>query len=62
MNKLTVTRGEEQERYGGKQGKGSQGTCITDTWTKSKGIGSRVGGGGVGGRGPWCGENGEKWT
>ena len=25
---------------------GHQGTCIKDTWTKPKGVGSRVGGGG----------------
>ena len=30
---------------GGKLGKGHQGTCIKDPWTKPKGIGSRVGGG-----------------
>ena len=37
---------------GAKRGKGSQGTCIKDTRTKLKGLGSRVGGGdgwGVGG-------------
>ena len=40
---------------GGKQGKGHQDTCIKDTWTKTKRVGSRVrgkdaqGGEGVGG-------------
>ena len=29
---------------GGKQGKGQQGMCVKDTWTKPKGVGSRVGG------------------
>ena len=28
---------------GEKQGKGCQGTCIKDTWTKPKGVGLRVG-------------------
>ena len=39
-------------RNRGKKGKGPQGTCIKDTWTKPKGIGSRVGGrdGGGGGK------------
>ena len=30
---------------GGKKGKGHQGTCIKDTWTKPKEVASRVGGG-----------------
>ena len=30
---------------GGKKGKGHQGTCIKDPWTKSKGVGFRVRGG-----------------
>ena len=34
-NKVTVTRGE---------GTCHQGTCIKDTWTKPRGVGSRVGG------------------
>ena len=33
-NKLTVTRGERDNR--GKKGKGHQGTCIKDPWTKPK--------------------------
>ena len=36
-NKLTVTRGEGRADNGGKGGKGCQGTCIKDTWTKPKG-------------------------
>ena len=40
---MTVTRGERD--YRGKLGKGHQGTCIKDTWTKPKGVGSKVGGG-----------------
>ena len=32
-------------------GGGHQGTCMKDTWTKSKGVGSRVGGGDGWGRG-----------
>ena len=35
-NKLTLTRGEVGEDNGGKRGKGCQGTCIKDTWTKLK--------------------------
>ena len=42
-DKLTVTRGEVGGDIGGLRGKGHQGTCIKDTWTKPKG--SRVGGG-----------------
>ena len=34
-NKLTVTRRAEV-RTGGKKGKGHQGTCIKDPWTKPK--------------------------
>ena len=50
-NKLTVTKGRQQERdKGGKQGKGHQGTCIKDPWTKSKEVCWKVGGG-VGGCG-----------
>ena len=36
-NKLTVTRGEGGGDNGGRKGKGHQGTCIMDTWTKPKG-------------------------
>ena len=38
---------DSNQRGGGKgiMGKGHQGTCINDTWTKPKGVGSRVGGG-----------------
>ena len=32
------------------------GTCIRDPWTKPKGVGSTVGGGGGWGGGAWCGE------
>ena len=37
-NKLTVTRagGEWEGNNMGKKGKGRQGTCIKDPWTKSK--------------------------
>ena len=59
-NKLTVTRGERDS--GEKQGKGHQGTCIKDTWTKPKGVGLRVGGGDGWGRGAWWGENGDNCT
>ena len=31
----------------GENGKVHQGTCMKDTWTKPKGVGSRVGGGTV---------------
>ena len=31
---------------GGKKGKGPQGTCIKDPWTRPKRVGLRVGGGG----------------
>ena len=37
QNKLTVTRGEEVVDNAGKEGKGHQGTCIKDPWTKPKG-------------------------
>ena len=33
-NKLTVTRSEVGGDNRGKRGKGSQGTCMKDTWTK----------------------------
>ena len=36
-NKLTVTRGWRERDNGGNKGKGHQGTCIKDTWTKPKG-------------------------
>ena len=50
-NRLMVTRGVEGKWE--KQAKGHQETCIKDTRTKPKGIGSRVGGrdGGGGGHG-----------
>ena len=35
-NKLTITRGEVERDNGGKRGKGHQGICIKDTWTKPK--------------------------
>ena len=35
-NKLTVTRGVWGEDNGGQKGKGHQGTCIKDSWTKPK--------------------------
>ena len=54
-NKVTITRGEGEGDNGGKKGKSCQGTCVKDTWTKLKGIGSRVGGGD---RGAW---RGQKW-
>ena len=44
MNKLTVTRGVVGSGNGGKVGEGFSGTCIKDTWTKPKGLGSKVGG------------------
>ena len=46
-NKLTVTRGEGDNR--GKKGKSHQGTCIKDPWTKPKG--RRI----EGGRWEWVG-------
>ena len=60
-NKLTVTRGDGEGIMGGKE-KVHQGTCIKDTWTKPKGVGSRVGGGVGWGGGPWWGENGNSCT
>ena len=45
-NKLTITRGGEIMGWG--EGKGHQGTCIKDPWTKPTGVGSRLGGGRVG--------------
>ena len=59
-NKLTVTRGEVgREVTGGKKGKGCQGTCIKDPWTKTKGWGEdriwevQVGRAGEGNVGKW---------
>ena len=46
----------------GNIGEGHQGTCIKDTWTKPKGVVSRVGGGDGWGRGIWWGENGDNCT
>ena len=43
-NKLTVTRGEGRAITGGTKGKGHQGTCMKEPWTKPKEIESRVGG------------------
>ena len=60
-NKRTVTREEGERDTGGKQGKGHQGTCIKDTWTKPQGEGLRVGGRG-GWVGAWWGENGDSCT
>ena len=48
-NKLTVTRREAGGDNRGKRGKGHQGTCIRDTWTKPKA------GGFEGGRWGWLG-------
>ena len=62
-NKLTVTTGEgEGITEGGKKGKGQQGTCIKDTWTKPKR--GRIKGGRWGwvGHGEWWGENGDNYT
>ena len=46
----------------GKKGKGHQGTCIKDPWTKPKGVGLRVAGGDAWGRGLWCSKNGDNCT
>ena len=35
-SKLTVARGEVGEDKRGEKGRGCQGTCIKDTWTKPK--------------------------
>ena len=54
-NKLSVTR--EEGNNGRKKGKGHQGTCIKDPWTKTAGgrvglsMGVRVGGAGENGEG-----------
>ena len=61
-NKLTVTRGVVGGNNRGKQGKGHQETCIKDTWTKPKGVGSRVGGGDGWDRGECREENGDNCT
>ena len=44
-NKLTVIRGDVGRDSGGERGQCHQGTCMKDTWTKPKRVGSRVGGG-----------------
>ena len=38
---------------GERRGTGCQGTWVKDTWTKPKGVGSRVGGGCGWGHGDW---------
>ena len=43
----------------GKQGRGHQGTCIKDTWTKPNKVGLRVESGDGWGRGAWWGANGD---
>ena len=43
-----------------REGKVHQGTCIKDTWTKPKGVGSRLGGR-MGGAGVHGGVKMEKW-
>ena len=39
----------------GKKGRGYPGTCTKDTWTKPKGLGLKVGGGGGWGKWPMVG-------
>ena len=46
----------------GKKGKGLQGTCTEDPWTKPKGVGLRVGGRGGWGREKGWYENGDNCT
>ena len=41
---------------------GFSGTSIKDTWTKPRGVGSRVGGGDGWSEGEWWGGNGENYT
>ena len=43
-------------------GKGRQGTCIKDPWTRTKGVGLREGGRGGWDGGELCGENGDNCT
>ena len=59
---MTVSRGDLGGENMGKRRKGHQGTCIKDTSTKPKGVGSRVGGGYGWGWGEWWGENGDNCT
>ena len=62
-NNLTVNRGKGGKMNNrGKKGKGHQGTCIKDTWTKPKW--GRIKGGRWGslGRGKCWWENGENCT
>ena len=56
-----MTRGERGGDYRGK-GEGFAGRIIKDTWTKPKGVGSRVGCGDGWRGGLWWGENGDKCT
>ena len=57
-----VTREERDGDNGGKNGKGHQGTCIKDPWTKPRREGLKVGGvGGWGGVKCWW-ENGDNCT
>ena len=57
MNKANRGRG-----IIGEKGEGHQGTCIKDTWTKPKGVGSSVGGGDGWGGCVWWAENGDNCT
>ena len=43
----------------GTEGEGLSGTCIKDTWTKQREVGSRVGGGDGWGGGEGWGETGD---
>ena len=59
-NRLRVTRAREREDNKGKRGKGLQGTCIKNPWTKPK-AGRIEGESGWGGR-KGMGENGDNCT
>ena len=59
-NKLTVARGKEGRALGGGKGKGHQGKCLKDTWTKPKR--DRTEGGRWGWDGEWWRENGDNCT
>ena len=59
---MTITTGEVGGNNGWKRGKGCQGTCIKDTWTKPKGDRKEGGRWEWVGRGEWWWGNGDNYT
>ena len=61
-NKLMITRGGVGGDNGGKRGRGCQGICIKDSWTKPEGCRIKGGRWGWLGSGELWGENGDNCT